>query len=76
LNEANRNITTAISSELNLVLSKKQGWKQLQHINNILCGISSNIDYHEFDLNDTACMNIIYLPITLVDITYKAGITN
>lgn len=36
--------------KLNCVLSINKGWKQSQDINNILCGVSSNIDYHWFDL--------------------------
>lgn len=31
-----------------------------------MCEVSSNIDYHGFELNETACMK--YAPITLKDV--------
>lgn len=58
LNEANGDITTAISDKLNRVLSKINGWKQLRDINNILYivySVSSNMNNHRFDLNGATC---------------------
>jgi hypothetical protein len=42
-----------MSGKLNRVLSK-ESWKHLQDINNILFGVSSNIDYLGFYLNEIA----------------------
>lgn len=47
---------------------KNKGYKQLQDIDNILRGDSSNIDYHGFYLNETACME--HAPITSVDVEH------
>jgi len=51
LNLANGNMVIILLEKLDHVLSNNKGRKQLQHvINNIHCGISTDVDFYEFDL--------------------------